>query len=144
MKALILLLVFISFTTYAQLPAPGVVKVTDSSLARVLSNIESYKSVDNDNGYVIGIVKISNGPGSARQPETEEVSHSYWITVTEYDTYPEYHAFTAGPFYNAKIKDEGKTGDSGYFLTISYGPSDQPKMQRIVIGKGSVRLEQKF
>lgn len=112
----------------------------DKTLNAVLSNVESL-SIKEADDFLIRVYLMADPSGSAKTPETDEITHHLLISISQYGEDPPSSLFFVGHFYNPKIIKEGKIGHLAYFLEVKYGPVDQTKIQRIVISKDSVRLE---
>lgn len=135
MKKLLFLLLLISQTVVGQ----TVSKQTNHPLIEFLSNVQSLNIQETDN-FVIRIYLISNAPGSSKEEGTETVTHHFWITVNEYDTYPDYNLYSVGPFIDPKIVTEGKTAN-GYYMNIQHGNADHKQTQKLIIELNRVILQ---
>ncbi|MCC9165500.1 hypothetical protein [Pontibacter harenae] len=84
MKYLFLVALFLhSPLTFGQNLKPQVAQVKDKSLVKVLSSVESFKTFHADE-LVVSVVLVSNGSGSVQLAESDEVSYSIILSVSEY------------------------------------------------------------
>lgn len=91
-----LILILISFSGKAQ--SIKTEKVKEKSISLLLNNIRNFIQFKVKN-IAITIVEVSNGAGSAKIPETEEVTSNLYLGVSEIDTYPEQNLFLIKDLY---------------------------------------------
>ena len=125
-----------SSTSYGQVQIKEIQNIDQKSL---LSQIDTVIFIKGKN-MGITIFRVNNGSGSAHLPESDEVSYSFLISVSEYDENPESKLFSVGPFIYPKFSNNIDKGEN-YSLQISYGVNMQRKKNRLIITLDSVQLK---
>ena len=118
-------------------------------------NIESISNVDmikfaneshiiaekrNDYFATIRIITLGNLLGSAGYPNGE-ITENIFVAVSEYDEIPVQHLFCISEYYNPKFVRWENEKEKTIDFIISYGPADQPKIQRFEISIDTVKLK---
>lgn len=83
---------------------PSVKKLDNQELSMILNNIESMKKYEVETFSIVIFLK-SNKSGSANLGETDEVSHSYLIGISEHDEFPKQSLYQIGNFINPQIQN---------------------------------------
>jgi hypothetical protein len=126
-----------SSTSYGQVQIKEIQDIDQKSL---LSQIDTVIFIKGKN-MGSTIFRVNNGSGSAHLPESDEVSYSFLISVSEYDENPESKLFSVGPFIYPKLSNNIDMGEN-YSLQISYdGANMQRKKNRLIITLDSVQLK---
>src|SRR5438128_434990 len=98
MKTLLTLgMVILSTFSYAQTKA-SLSKIQGKETIDLICSIDS-AIVKSSNTTGVAILLTNNGYGSAKQPETDEVSHSFIIAASSLDAVPEKHVYRLAEFY---------------------------------------------
>lgn len=103
---------------------PVVEKIEDSELITLFNSLETENRYTNED-ISLSIFKKSNPPGSAGFSGGHEVSHSFYLAISEYDEYPAQSLFLIGGFYNPRYKVE--TNEKYLTLSVEYGAHNQRK-----------------
>ena len=137
MKTILILfcLFLASSTSYGQVQIKEIQDIDQKSL---LTQIDTVIFIKGKN-MGITIFRVNNGSGSAHLPESDEVSHSFLISVSKYDENPQSKLFSLGPFINPKLSNNKDMGEN-YSLQISFGVNMQRKKNRLIIAFDSVQL----
>jgi len=94
------------FSQSANAQKPSVQKLNNANLSYVLNNIRSTHKAETA-GFAVTVYVVSNKSGSAKQPETDEVTDNIYIAVSEFDEQPKQSLFVVKNLY----------GPSGFQLT---------------------------
>lgn len=127
-----LLLVFIHHTS-----EPTIEKVQDEKLISLMNSLENNHRYTNDI-ISVSIFKKSNPPGSAGFSGGHEISHSYYLAVSEYDEYPAQSLFLVGGFYNPKYQVEVQKDH--VIITVEYGAYNDRRTTKYKITLAQVSL----
>ena len=114
-------------------------KVDNTTLNSVLGNIESL-SIKETNDFAVRIFMVADSSGSAKTLGSDEITHHFLISISEYGEDPSSTLFTVGHFYKPTIIKEGKI-PNGYFLEIQYGPGGNRLKKKIEITINAVQLD---
>jgi len=107
--------------------------IQDENLVYVLNNMTKmteYEFKSGDVDLFINVFNVSDPSGSAGFSESEEITNSIYIAVSEDGEAPEQHLFRLSSVYDPKFIKWTKT-PTGAILTIDYGTSN--KRQRSTI-----------
>jgi hypothetical protein len=127
----------LGFTTFAQTIKYRVIQNED--LDYVLNNIEKTVAFSNPSQTLFVKIYIVDDPsGSAHTPETDEITNTIYIAVSEDGEAPEQHLYKLTSMYAPKIIAWTKSASQPE-LTLSYGPAD--KRQKIVVSIGLKALK---
>lgn len=134
---IVLLLLCFTFNSYSQSIKSK--EILQQDCVELIGSIESH-DVFAGKELVLGIFKVSNGYGSAKFPETDEISFNIMISVTHYDETPLYKLSTVGPFINPKVV---KNVDSGTSVTlfIEDGIVNKRKTTKVKVSETKVHIE---
>lgn len=113
-------------------------EVSDKTVRKLLTSLESH-SVISGKKLTIDIFKISNGSGSAHITGDDEISETYYFTVTDSpgDEYPIFKVSSIGPFYLSKIISKKDLGDT-YILTLEHNNSGKKSVHKIILSLNKV------
>jgi hypothetical protein len=125
--------------SYGQSASPSVKSVKTKSISKLLGSIDSSMKIRADH-FMIRLFLIANRSGSSKQAESHEISHKVLINVAEYDEYPIWHLFSAGPFLNPKFSNGNDSGDK-YLLIIEHGTFDERRQTRLGIYSDRIIIE---
>lgn len=135
MKQFFILLFFaLSNFAYSQnLKKTEVKEVANKAIIEILTHFESHTSLIGKK-LTIGIFKIGNGSGSANVAGDDEISETYFFTVTGSpgDEKPEFKVFSLGPFYASKIVKTTDLGDK-YVLTLEHYNAGKRQIHKLII-----------
>ena len=115
--------------------------IQDENLVYILNNVTKmtdYEFIYGDVELFINVFNVSDPSGSAGFSESDEITNSIYIAVSEDGEAPEQHLFRLSSVYDPKFIKWTKT-PKGAVLTIDYGPAN--KRQRATI---KVTLRQLF
>jgi hypothetical protein len=119
-----------SQTMFAQqLP---VQKVNNASLSYVLNNIRSTHKAETADIFVT-VYSVSNKSGSAKQPETHEVTDNIYIAVSEFDEQPKQSLFVIKNLYAPGGFVLTKQPDQTIKLSFSYIEGKQRKKVEAIV-----------
>ncbi|RYE22342.1 MAG: hypothetical protein EOP42_24555 [Sphingobacteriaceae bacterium] len=121
-------------TSFSQnLKKTEVKEVTNKAVVEILTRLESH-TVYTGKKLTINLFKISNGSGSAHVAGDDEISETYFITVTDSpaDENPVFKVCSIGPFYGSKIRAEKDLGDT-YILTMEHYNSGKKSIHKIIL-----------
>jgi hypothetical protein len=140
MKKLLLLFILFSFLVVfsanaQQLP---VQKVNNTSLSYVLNNIRSTHTAETA-GISVNVYVVSNKSGSAKQPETHEVTDNIYIAVSEFDEQPKQSLFVIKNLYASAGFLLTKQSDQTIKLSFSYKEGQQKKSFEALVKIDSVQ-----
>lgn len=136
MKRVFIILLFLSCSSYGF--GQSVRPLNDKSVVHILGNIDS-AFFRKGKGMVISLYRINNGPGSAKLPESDEVSYNLIISVSEYGEYPDNKVFSIGPFISPQILNEKDVGKE-YLIEIRHGIYNRRKSNKLIITSSQVLL----
>ena len=103
---------------------PSIEKIEDESLVSLMNSLENTHIYRNEI-IAVSIFKKGNPPGSAGFSGGHEISHSYYLAVSEFDEYPAQSLFLIGGFYNPKYQAESQKDH--VMMTVEYGPYNDRK-----------------
>lgn len=103
---------------FAQSNDPVVKRIEDKVLIEALSAIENQNRYEAQD-FSVSILKRANAPRSAGIPGGHEISHSYYVVISEFDEYPETSLFNVGGFYNPKMSIS--ENDDFATMTVEFG-----------------------
>lgn len=132
----ILLLILASSNLYSQ---SRLEEVKDEKLLNIITKIDS-SIIIKSNQFFISIVRINNGSGSAGLAESDEASHSFYLTVSEYDENPNSKLFLLGPFINPKFISKEDLEEK-YIIHMEQGVVNKRSGSKLLITKSGVKLE---
>ena len=121
---------------HVQTNNPQIKKIEELVLIEVLNSIAVEKYYQTQE-FSVSIFKKANPPGSAGVPEGHEISHSYYLAISEFDEYPETSLFLVGGFYNPEMKIE--EAPDIIILEIEYGAYNKRITKKYAVGLHSVR-----
>lgn len=108
-------------------------KVNSNELNNFIGKSIEYKKFDLSQHQVKTII-TANLPGSAGNPESDEVSHNIYISICEYEEYPHCKLYVVENLI--RINVESIKEDKAYvFVNISSGNFNERKIDRIIIPK---------
>lgn len=135
MKLFFIVILFSTFNlAYSQkLEKAEVKEVKDKLVKKILTSLESHFVVSGKK-LTIDVFKISNGSGSAHVKGDDEVSETYFFTVTDSpgDENPIFKLFSIGPFYGPKIISKKDLGDN-YVLMLEHYNSGKRSVHKIIL-----------
>lgn len=133
-----LLLVCSSYTSFAQ--SIKINEIVQSETVNLISSIESFNSFAGKQ-LRLGIIKVSNGSGSAKLPESDESSSNLLISVAHYDEDAESKIFSIGPFIAPKVI---RKVDADGFVTlfVKYGIHGMRKTAEVIVTETDVKIQQ--
>lgn len=116
-----------------QLEKTVVKEVSDKTVRKILTSLESH-FVLSGKKLTIDIFKVSNGSGSAHVAGDDEISETYFITITDSpgDEDPIFKVVSVGPFYGSKIIKHTDLGDK-YILTLKHYNSGKRQIHNITL-----------
>ena len=115
-----------------------ITQLNDQQLVKILNNVESETKFF-DEFLMIRFYRLDNGTGSAGFPNSE-VTHNYFIAVSEMDENPKQNLFEVGPFYNSTIHFHSTNNDVKEF-EIEFGAIDNLKVAKFKISISELKLE---
>lgn len=133
---ILVVLVFFTFNSFAQ--SIKIVEISKNEGAQMLTSIESFEVIQGKQ-LRLGIIKISNGSGSANLPESDEVSYNMLVSVAHYDENPESKVFSIGPFISPKVLKKVDDGKS-ITLFIENGIMKRRKISKAIVTEAKVEL----
>ncbi len=122
-------LLFYQTVSAQQLP---VQKVNNASLSYVLNNIRSTHKAETAHIFVT-VYAVSNKSGSAKQPETHEVTDNIYIAVSEFDENPKQSLFVIKNLYAPAGFVLTKQPDHTVKLSFSYIEGKQRKKVEAIV-----------
>jgi len=124
-KSLVLFVLFlICHAAYSQQPSAQ--KIKNTTLTYVLNNIRStHKAETRDCNVTIFVV--SNKSGSAKRPESHEVTDNIYIAVSEFDEYPKQTLFVIKDLYAPSGIQLTRQDNQSIQLTFSYIQGEEKK-----------------
>ncbi len=116
----------------------AVKEVTNKPVVDILIGLESH-AVLTGKKLTIDVFKISNGSGSAHVEGDDEISETYFFTITDSpgDENPIFKVFSLGPFYAPKIIKTTDLGDN-YVLTFEHYNSGKRQLHKIILSLNKV------
>jgi hypothetical protein len=114
--------------------------IDNSDLVKFANDSKIIAQRKNDYFSSIKIILLGNLPGSAGYPNGE-ITENIFVAVSEYDELPVQNLFCISEFYNPKFVRWENEKDETIDFIISYGPIDQPKIQRFEISIDTVKLK---
>lgn len=138
MKNLFLLLfTLLPFCSYAQSISSK--RIPQSESVKLLESISSLEIFRGDQIH-IAIFKSSNGSGSAKLPESHEVTHNYIFCIAEYDEYPDSKVYSVGPFLNPRITRKSDLGKAVVF-SVEEGPATSRKKVQLLVSTSEIQIQ---
>lgn len=134
-----IILLFLSGSAYNQnIKKTEVKEVTNKVVRKILTSLESH-TVLSGKKLTINVFKVSNGSGSAHVIGDEEVSETYFFSITDSpgDENPLFKVASVGPFYLSKIIKRTDLGDT-YVLTLEHFNSGKKQVHKILLGLNKV------
>ncbi|CAM4409708.1 hypothetical protein SAMN06265348_11736 [Pedobacter westerhofensis] len=89
----------------------------------------------------VAIFKSSNGSGSARIPESDEVSFKLIICVAQHDEIPDSKVFSIGPFLNPRVIKKTDSGNQ-IILVVEAGLAANRKRTELLVTQKQVKIKQ--
>lgn len=134
---IVLLLLCFTINSYAQ--SVESTEITQNESVKLITSIVSF-DVFPGKQLCLGILKASNGSGSANLPESDEVSFNILISVAHYDENPETKVFSIGPFIAPKVTRKIDDGSS-VTLFVKNGVMKKRKTTKIIVSETKVQIE---
>ncbi|RYE30051.1 MAG: hypothetical protein EOP42_12995 [Sphingobacteriaceae bacterium] len=115
------------------LKKPVVKDVTNNKTVEILTRLESHTAFSGKK-LTIGIFKVGNGSGSAHVAGNDEISETYYLTVTDApgDEHPVFKICSIGPFYGSKIISKKDLGDT-YVLSLEHFNTGKRSIHKIIL-----------
>lgn len=114
-------------------------RITQSESVKLLESISNF-GVFTGKQLQVSIFKSSNGSGSAKLPESDEVSYNFIFCVAHFDENLDSKVISVGPFINPKIIDKADLGESIDF-TIETGVFDQRKKVKLTVSQSGIQIK---
>ena len=125
------ILILIISSTYGQ--SLKYKEVRNNDLVHVLNNIKQTISFTSDNrDLYIKIFNVGDPSGSAHTGESDEITSSIYIAVSDGGEGPEQHLYRLPSIYNPKFLNWIKTSN-GPKIQLTYGPFNKRKTITILI-----------
>ncbi|MGM0588954.1 MAG: hypothetical protein ACQETE_11090 [Bacteroidota bacterium] len=132
---LVTLLIFFGSECLAQ-DSIKVVKSDNHELASILNNI-SLVDKSSSNALIVKIFEKENLAGSAGYASSE-ITHMYYIVVSEDGIAPIENLFIIGPFYSPEVKTIQKQKFK-QTISISYGPHDDRSKAKYLVSLNEIK-----
>jgi hypothetical protein len=129
------LIIFLTSLLFISCKAQNIIykKIESNELNSFIGKIIEYKKFDLSQ-YQVKTIITTNIPGSAGNPESDEVSHNIYISICEYEEYLDCKLYLVENLI--KINVESIIEDkANLFIVISSGNFNERKTDRIVISK---------
>ena len=128
-------------SSYAQ--TVKITKIKQKALGKFIADMEDFQTFQGR--HLWGkILNISEGSGSAGRKESDEVVHSLYVCVGQYDEDPVCTLFKVGPFNQPKVvkKVDGKSGRS-FILLVQDRFGSKKKLHQLNISEAGVQIKSK-
>jgi hypothetical protein len=132
------LLFGLSFNVLAQKQILKIEKEDNQTLVSFIGNVSFFKNFKLSK-YNISIIVTNNISGSASQPETDEVSSNIYISITEYDEYPDFRVFVIKNLLFPRDILLHEKGNKVCILNFSTGPKLNPQKSIFSIQLDSIK-----
>ncbi|MVN21103.1 hypothetical protein [Mucilaginibacter arboris] len=135
----VVLLLTLFHSSYSQhLKKTEVKEITNKAVVEILTRLQSHIVISGKK-LTINVFKISNGSGSAHVVGDDEISETYFFTVTDApaDEGPIFKVFSLGPFYGPKIIKTTDLGDN-YVFTLEHYNSGKREIHKIIINLNKI------
>lgn len=132
--ALLIVFVILCNIGHSQNVGKTLVKeVTNKAVINILTRLQSH-SVLGGKKLTINVFKIANGSGSAYVEGDDEISETYFFTITDSpgDEDPIFKVFSLGPFYAPKIIKTTDLGET-YVLTLEHYNLGKRQLHKIIL-----------
>lgn len=134
---IVLLLLCFTFNSSAQ--SVESTEITQNQIVKLIASIVSF-DVFPGKQLSLGILKASNGSGSANLQESDEVSFNILISVAHYDENPETKVFSIGPFLGPKVTRKIDDRNS-VTLFVENGVMKKRKITKVIVSETKVQIE---
>lgn len=124
----LLLLALSSFFYNGSLQAqnPQIIKANNNNLSYILNNIRTSFTSETKT-ISVKLYQVSNKSGSAKQPETDEVTDNLYVAISEFDEQPKQMLFVIKNVYAPKNITLSPQPDQKIKLTFVYKDKGQPQ-----------------
>lgn len=119
---------------------PSVQKLNNANLSHVLNNIRSMHTAETADIFV-SVYAVSNKSGSAKQPETHEVTDNIYIAVSEFDEQPKQSLFVIKNLYAPTGLLLTKQADQTIKVSFSYLKGKEKKNFSVIVKSDAVVTE---
>ena len=118
-------------------------KIKQKELGKFIADMEDLQTFQGQQLWV-RILNVSDGSGSAKTKGTDEVVHSLYICVGQYDEDPECTLFKVGPFNQPKVmkKVETKSGRS-FMLVVQDRLGSKKKLYQLMVSEANLQIKSK-
>ena len=128
-------------SSYAQ--TVKITKIKQKALGKFIADMEDFQTFQGRQLWG-KILSISEGSGSAGRKESDEVVHSLYICLGQYDEDPACTLFQVGPFNQPKIvkKVDSKSGRS-FTLFVQDRFRSKKKLYQLNISEAGIQIKSK-
>lgn len=126
---MIILFYFLSFLDFGQIN-PQITRIDNTEIIKTIHSIDTPSRFESDN-FSLKIFKKSNPPGSAGISGGHEISHSFYLAISEFDEYPLQSLFLLGGFYNPEYTVEKE--ENSLVMKVKHGAYDNRKEEKVKI-----------
>ncbi len=137
-KTLVVVICSLCFIS-ARAQSIEITQLTNVETNQLLSSIEKLE-IKNGDKLRLSLFIVNNGSGSAHLPESDEVSHSLLISVSEYDEDRKVNVFRAGPFFNPQIISS-KDLDEKFIISFQHGLYNNRRNGSLKIALNEIKYE---
>ena len=117
----------------------AVKKIKGVRVSKIISSIDTSIFIKSEK-MGISIFRINNGSGSAGLPESDEVSHSFLLSVAEFDENPKEKVYCIGTFINPELLEK-KDLNEKFIIQIKHGVYNNRKISNLIISLKMVTVE---
>jgi hypothetical protein len=136
-KVFLLLFTLATFNSFAL--SVSYKRITQIESVKLLESISNFEVFTGKQLHV-SIFKSSIGSGSAKLPESDEVSYNFIFCVAHFDENPDSKVFSTGPFINPIISNKADSGDSIDFI-IETGVFDNRKKVKLTVSQYGIQIK---